>query len=143
MAARSDRKISSSAGRSRSRARAAWRATGATGCCAWQPAILPSWLEPGSDDTDPEDLEWHGLPTLRWDAPAAFAAAKAVVETYLLARNVAADIAGVTEIYRVGGVQAAAALAYGTKTIPKVDKIVGPGNAWVTATKARSVPESK
>ncbi|GAB3254688.1 HNH endonuclease signature motif containing protein [Nocardioides dilutus] len=41
----------------------------------WRPERLPSWLEPGSDDTDPEDLEWHGLPTLRWDAPAAFAAA--------------------------------------------------------------------
>ncbi|MDX8047064.1 histidinol dehydrogenase [Gracilibacillus sp. S3-1-1] len=48
---------------------------------------------------------------------------------------VAADIAGVTNIYRVGGVQAIAALAYGTETIPKVDKIVGPGNAYVAAAK--------
>lgn len=47
----------------------------------------------------------------------------------------AADIAGVTNIYRVGGVQAIAALAYGTETIPKVDKIVGPGNAYVAAAK--------
>ncbi|MBX3307639.1 MAG: histidinol dehydrogenase [Nitrospira sp.] len=54
------------------------------------------------------------------------------INPYLL---VAADIAGVTEIYRVGGVQAVAALAYGTKTIAKVDKIVGPGNIYVATAK--------
>jgi len=48
---------------------------------------------------------------------------------------VAADISGVTEIYRVGGAQAIAAMAYGTETVPKVDKIVGPGNVFVTAAK--------
>jgi len=42
---------------------------------------------------------------------------------------------GVTEFYRVGGAQAVAALAYGTKAIPQVDKIVGPGNLFVTAAK--------
>ncbi|MHA6691634.1 histidinol dehydrogenase [Devosia sp. A449] len=47
----------------------------------------------------------------------------------------AAKIAGVTEIYRVGGAQAVAALAYGTATIAPVDKIVGPGNAYVAAAK--------
>jgi histidinol dehydrogenase len=47
----------------------------------------------------------------------------------------AAKRAGVSEIYRVGGAQAVAALAYGTETIPPVDKIVGPGNAWVAAAK--------
>lgn len=47
----------------------------------------------------------------------------------------AADIAGVTEIYRVGGAQAVAALAYGTGSIRPVDKIVGPGNAYVAAAK--------
>lgn len=48
---------------------------------------------------------------------------------------VAADIAGVDEIYRIGGAQAVAALAYGTETIAPVDKIVGPGNAFVAAAK--------
>lgn len=43
--------------------------------------------------------------------------------------------AGVDRLFRVGGAQAVAALAYGTKTIPAVDKIAGPGNAWVTAAK--------
>ena len=47
----------------------------------------------------------------------------------------AARIAGVTEIYRVGGAQAVAALAHGTATIAPVDKIVGPGNAYVAAAK--------
>ncbi|RUX25504.1 histidinol dehydrogenase [Mesorhizobium sp. M7A.F.Ca.US.011.01.1.1] len=48
---------------------------------------------------------------------------------------VAADISGVSEIYRVGGAQAIAALAYGTRTIKPVAKIVGPGNAYVAAAK--------
>jgi len=48
---------------------------------------------------------------------------------------VAAKQAGVTDIYRVGGAQAVAALAYGTETIKPVDKIVGPGNAYVAAAK--------
>lgn len=47
----------------------------------------------------------------------------------------AAYIAGVTEVYKVGGAQAIAALAFGTETIPKVDKIVGPGNIYVALAK--------
>ncbi|NVJ96803.1 MAG: histidinol dehydrogenase [Alphaproteobacteria bacterium] len=47
----------------------------------------------------------------------------------------AAKLAGVTEIYRIGGAQAVAALAYGTETIKPVDKIVGPGNAFVAEAK--------
>jgi histidinol dehydrogenase len=54
------------------------------------------------------------------------------VNPYTLA---AAAEAGITEIYKVGGAHAIAALAYGTETIPAVDKIVGPGNAYVTAAK--------
>ncbi|SFR35200.1 histidinol dehydrogenase [Yoonia tamlensis] len=49
----------------------------------------------------------------------------------------AAKIAGVDEIYRIGGAQAVAALAYGTDTIAPVDKITGPGNAFVAAAKRR------
>ena len=48
---------------------------------------------------------------------------------------VAADIAGATEVYKVGGAQAIAALAYGTESIPKVDKITGPGNIYVALAK--------
>ncbi|HVM11232.1 MAG TPA: histidinol dehydrogenase, partial [Actinomycetota bacterium] len=48
---------------------------------------------------------------------------------------VAARLAGVDDVFRVGGAQAVAALAFGTRTVPRVDVIVGPGNAWVTAAK--------
>lgn len=54
------------------------------------------------------------------------------IHPYLL---VAADISGVNEIYRVGGVQAIGAMAFGTKTIRPVDKIVGPGNLYVATAK--------
>jgi histidinol dehydrogenase len=47
----------------------------------------------------------------------------------------AAAIAGVNTVFRIGGAQAVAALAYGTASVPRVDKIVGPGNAWVQAAK--------
>jgi histidinol dehydrogenase len=45
----------------------------------------------------------------------------------------AARVAGVDRVFEIGGAQAVAALAYGTETVPRVDKIVGPGNAWVAA----------
>jgi histidinol dehydrogenase len=48
---------------------------------------------------------------------------------------VAAQIAGVDRIFKVGGAQAVAAMAYGTESVPAVDKIVGPGNAWVATAK--------
>ncbi|KAA3653851.1 MAG: histidinol dehydrogenase, partial [Calditrichaeota bacterium] len=47
----------------------------------------------------------------------------------------AAEIAGVNRVFKCGGAQAVAALAYGTETIPRTDKIVGPGNAWVAEAK--------
>lgn len=48
---------------------------------------------------------------------------------------VAAERCGIKKIYKLGGAQAIAAMAYGTETIPKVDKIFGPGNSWVTQAK--------
>jgi len=59
-------------------------------------------------------------------------AQKGGISPYLL---VAADIAGVNEVYQIGGVQAVAAMAYGTHTIARVDKIVGPGNIYVATAK--------
>jgi histidinol dehydrogenase len=49
---------------------------------------------------------------------------------------VAASLAGIRDIFKVGGAQAVAAMAYGTESIPKVGKIFGPGNAWVTCAKS-------
>ncbi len=59
-------------------------------------------------------------------------AKKGVIRPVILA---AAKIAGVDRIFRVGGAQAVAALAYGTETVPRVDKIVGPGNRFVAQAK--------
>lgn len=59
-------------------------------------------------------------------------AQKGGISPYLL---VAADIAGVNEVYQIGGVQAVGAMAYGTDTIARVDKIVGPGNIYVATAK--------
>jgi len=55
--------------------------------------------------------------------------------TVVASTLVAADIAGATEIYKIGGAQAVAAFACGTRSIPAVDKITGPGNAYVAAAK--------
>ena len=60
------------------------------------------------------------------------AGANGLINTTVLA---AAHIAGIREVYRVGGAQAIAALAYGTETIQKVDVISGPGNLFVTLAK--------
>jgi histidinol dehydrogenase len=75
--------------------------------------------------------------------PAAIAACPVRVMCTPSSRNGAADPAvlvaarraGIDQVFKVGGAQAIAAMAYGTATIPKCDKIFGPGNAWVTAAK--------
>ncbi|MBI5068558.1 MAG: histidinol dehydrogenase [Deltaproteobacteria bacterium] len=64
--------------------------------------------------------------------PAEAGGAEGVVDAWTLA---ACHVAGVARLFKVGGAQAVAALAYGTATIPAVDKICGPGNAYVTAAK--------
>lgn len=56
---------------------------------------------------------------------------------------VAAQMCGIQQVYKVGGAQAIAAMSYGTHTIPKVDKIFGPGNKWVTAAKIESAISCK
>jgi histidinol dehydrogenase len=60
------------------------------------------------------------------------AAAHGRIDSGVLA---ACHLLGITEVYATGGAQAVAAMAYGTESIPRVDKIVGPGGAWVTAAK--------
>ena len=56
---------------------------------------------------------------------------------------IAADICSVSKIYKLGGAQAIAALAYGTETVPKVNKIYGPGNSWVTEAKQQVSNDSQ
>jgi histidinol dehydrogenase len=70
--------------------------------------------------------------------PAQVAGAKRIVAVCSKPNNeflAVADILGLSEVARIGGAQAVAALAYGTKTIPRVDKIFGPGNRFVTVAK--------
>jgi len=55
---------------------------------------------------------------------------------------VAAETCGVERVFKLGGAQAVAAMAYGTETVPKVDKIYGPGNAWVTAAKQAAAADA-
>ena len=81
----------------------------------------------GSDSKQP--------PALDGQAPAAIDSGVAGERNPLVLA--AAHVAGVTRAFTIGGAQAVAALAYGTATIPKVDKITGPGNAFVAAAKRR------
>jgi len=74
--------------------------------------------------------------------PAKIAGVREIVMTSPVGRGglnpilaAAAQIAGVDRIFKAGGAQAVAAMAYGTKSVPAVDKIVGPGNAWVATAK--------
>ena len=59
------------------------------------------------------------------------------VTAFVLAGAAAAAVAGVTRIFKAGGAQAVAALAYGTESVPAVDKIVGPGNIYVATAKRK------
>lgn len=101
----------------------------------WTPVTAAGLYVPGGTANYPSSVLMNAL-------PAKVAGVKrlvmvvptpdGVVNPLVLA---AARLAGVDEVYRVGGAQAVAALAYGTATIAPVDKIVGPGNAWVAAAK--------
>ena len=90
---------------------------------------------PGGTASYPSSVLMNAVPALVADVPRVAMVVPAPdgkIEPLVLA---AAELAGVHEIYRVGGAQAIAALAYGTETIAPVVKIVGPGNAYVAAAK--------
>ena len=92
---------------------------------------------PGGKAAYPSSVLMNAIPA----KVAGVAEVMMVVPTPDGARNplvlAAAHLAGVDRVFTIGGAQAVAALAYGTKTIPSVDKIVGPGNAYVAAAKRR------
>ncbi len=103
----------------------------------WGPVSAAGIYVPGGTASYPSSVLMNAIPA----QVAGVARIAMVVPTPDGAVNpavmLAAQIAGVTEIYRIGGAQAVAALAYGTETIAPVDKITGPGNAWVAAAKRR------
>ncbi len=92
---------------------------------------------PGGTATYPSSVLMNALPALVAGVPRLVMVAPPTGGSISPLALVAADLAGVHEIYRVGGAQAVAALAYGTQTIRPVAKIVGPGNAYVAAAKRR------
>ena len=103
----------------------------------WRPLAAAGLYVPGGTAAYPSSVLMNAIPAkvagverLVMTVPAP----DGILNPLVLA---AARLAGVDEVYRVGGAQAIAALAYGTQTIAPVDKIVGPGNAYVAAAKRR------
>jgi histidinol dehydrogenase len=103
----------------------------------WRPIAAAGLYVPGGTAAYPSSVLMNAVPAKVAGVPRVVMVVPAPggkLNPLVLA---AASLAGVDEIYRVGGAQAVAALAYGTKTIAPVDKIVGPGNAYVAAAKRR------
>ncbi|HTV45199.1 MAG TPA: histidinol dehydrogenase [Stellaceae bacterium] len=103
----------------------------------WRPVAAAGLYVPGGTASYPSSVLMNAIPAkvagverLVMTVPAPGGALSPLVLA-------AAELVGIDEIYRVGGAQAVAALAYGTATIRAVDKIVGPGNAYVAAAKRR------
>jgi len=103
----------------------------------WRPVAAAGLYVPGGTAAYPSSVLMNAV-------PAKVAGVERLVMSVPTPRGVlnplvlaAAKMVGIDEIYRVGGAQAVAALAYGTATIAPVDKIVGPGNAYVAAAKRR------
>lgn len=117
---------------------ASWTdASGATLGWRWTPVSAAGLYVPGGLASYPSSVLMNAIPakvagverlTICVPTP------DGVVNPLVL---LAAELAGVDEVYRIGGAQAIAALAYGTETIAPVDKITGPGNAFVAAAKRR------
>ncbi|HTV89210.1 MAG TPA: histidinol dehydrogenase [Stellaceae bacterium] len=103
----------------------------------WRPVGAAGLYVPGGTAAYPSSVLMNAIPARVAGVERLVMAVPApdgVLNPLVLA---AARLTGIDEIYRIGGAQAIAALAYGTATIPPVDKIVGPGNAYVAAAKRR------
>src|SRR6516162_3600811 len=103
----------------------------------WRPIAAAGLYVPGGTAAYPSSVLMNAIPAkvagverLVMTVPAP----GGVLSPLVLA---AAELVGIDEVYRVGGAQAVAALAFGTATIASVDKIVGPGNAYIAAAKRR------
>ncbi len=90
---------------------------------------------PGGKASYPSSVLMNAIPAKVAGVPNVVMVSPAPDGEMSSASLVAADIAGVDQIFRIGGAQAVGALAYGTATVPKVDKIVGPGNIYVALAK--------
>ncbi len=110
-------------------------ATGATLGWRWRPLSSVGLYVPGGTASYPSSVLMNAVPARVAGVGRVVMVTPASGGAINPLTLVAANLAGVTEIYRIGGAQAVAALAYGTQTIAPVDKIVGPGNAYVAAAK--------
>jgi histidinol dehydrogenase len=103
----------------------------------WRPVEACGIYVPGGKAAYPSSVLMNAIPAKVAGVPRIVMVVPApdgVINPLVLA---AAKLVGISEIYRVGGAQAVAALAYGTATMALVDKVVGPGNAYVAAAKRR------
>ena len=101
----------------------------------WTPVASAGLYVPGGTASYPSSVLMNALPAKVASVPRIVMVVPALKGALNPLVLVAAELAGVSEIYRVGGAQAIAALAYGTESIPPVVKIVGPGNAYVATAK--------
>jgi histidinol dehydrogenase len=101
----------------------------------WQPIAAVGIYVPGGTAAYPSSVLMNALPARIAGVPRLAMAVPTPGGELNPLVLVAAHLAGIDEIYRVGGAQAIAALAFGTASIPPVDKIVGPGNAYVAEAK--------
>ncbi|WP_372892645.1 histidinol dehydrogenase [Rhodosalinus sp.] len=108
---------------------------GATLGWRWRPVGAAGLYVPGGLASYPSSLLMNAVPARTAGVPRLAVAVPTPDGRANPLVMMAARIAGVDEIYRVGGAQAIAAFAYGTETIPPVDKITGPGNAYVAEAK--------
>jgi histidinol dehydrogenase len=109
--------------------------TGATLGWRWRPIEAVGLYVPGGTASYPSSVLMNAVPAMVAGVSRVAMVTPASGGAINPLTLVAAQIGGVSEIYRVGGAQAVAALAFGTDTIRPVDKIVGPGNAYVAAAK--------
>ena len=101
----------------------------------WTPVDAVGLYVPGGTASYPSSVLMNAIPAKVAGVPRLVAAVPHPDGEVLPLVLAAAELAGIEEIYRVGGAQAVAALSYGTATIAPVDKIVGPGNAYVAEAK--------
>ncbi len=101
----------------------------------WTPVDAVGLYVPGGTASYPSSVLMNAVPAQVAGVPRLVAVVPHPGGEILPLVLAAAELAGIREIYRVGGAQAIAALAYGTESIAPVDKIVGPGNAYVTEAK--------
>lgn len=111
--------------------------TGATLGWRWTPVSAAGLYVPGGLASYPSSVLMNAIPAKVAGVPRLAMVVPTPDGTLNPLVLLAAQIAGVDEVYRIGGAQAVAALAYGTDTIAPVDKITGPGNAYVAAAKRR------